>query len=69
MAPNVAALVRLMLVTDDNFLHGRDLVEVARDGQRAGITSLQVRLKRMAPRDLAELVARHAPDVLALRRL
>jgi thiamine-phosphate pyrophosphorylase len=56
MAPNVAALIRLMLVTDDKLLRGRDLVQLARAAERGGITALQLRLKSTPARQLAELV-------------
>jgi thiamine-phosphate pyrophosphorylase len=56
MAPNVAALIRLMLVTDDKLLRGRDLVQLARSAERGGITALQVRLKSTPARQLAEIV-------------
>src|SRR5215204_5571145 len=54
MAPNVAELIRLMLVTDDRLLDGRDLVSVALAAERGGITSLQLRLKRTTARELAD---------------
>jgi thiamine-phosphate pyrophosphorylase len=56
MGNNVARLVRLMLVTDDRLLRGRGLIQVALAAERGGITSLQVRLKQVAARDLAELI-------------
>jgi thiamine-phosphate pyrophosphorylase len=56
MADNVAALVRLMLVTDDRLLGGRDLVALALAAQRGGITALQLRLKQSGARELAQLV-------------
>jgi thiamine-phosphate pyrophosphorylase len=56
MGDNVARLVRLMLVTDDRLLRGRDLVQVALAAERGGITSLQVRLKETEPRELVTLV-------------
>lgn len=56
MAPNVAALIRLMLVTDDKLLRGRDLVQLARAAELGGITALQVRLKSTPARELAEIV-------------
>jgi thiamine-phosphate pyrophosphorylase len=56
MATNVAALIRLMLVTDDKLLRGRDLVQLARAAERGGITALQVRLKSTPDRQLAEIV-------------
>ncbi len=42
-----------MLVTDDELLAGRDLVEVARAAARGGVTAVQVRLKRATARELA----------------
>jgi thiamine-phosphate pyrophosphorylase len=56
MADNVAALLRLMLVTDDRLLGGRDLAGLAVAAQRGGITALQLRLKQSGARELAELV-------------
>ncbi|HEX7337300.1 MAG TPA: thiamine phosphate synthase [Gemmatimonadales bacterium] len=56
MADNVAPVVRLMLVTDDRLVRGRDLVALALAGERGGVSSLQLRLKRATPRELAELV-------------
>lgn len=56
MADNVASLVRLMLVTDDRLIGGRDLLQLALSAQRGGITSVRVRLKEKSPRDLVELV-------------
>jgi thiamine-phosphate pyrophosphorylase len=56
MPTNVAAVVRLMLVTDDQLLRGRDLVQLALAAERGGVTSVQVRLKHSTPRDLAGLV-------------
>lgn len=54
MANNVAATVRLMLVTDDRLLEGRDLVATALAAERGGATSVQLRLKLTSPRDLVE---------------
>jgi thiamine-phosphate pyrophosphorylase len=51
---NLAAL-RLILVTDDDWLAGRDVLEVARAAVRGGITALQLRLKRAGPRELVTL--------------
>jgi thiamine-phosphate pyrophosphorylase len=44
-----------MLVTDDDLLEGRDIIEVARAAERGGVTSVQLRLKRAAARDLVAL--------------
>jgi thiamine-phosphate pyrophosphorylase len=56
MRDNVAPLLRLMLVTDDALLQGRDLVQLALAAERGGISSLQLRLKRRPARELVELV-------------
>lgn len=56
MGPNVAALVRLMLVTDDRYVRGRNLVQLALAAERGGITSLQVRFKQRPDREVVELV-------------
>lgn len=53
MAPNLADALRLMLVTDDALLAGRDPVAVCAAAVRGGVTSVQLRLKRMPPRELA----------------
>ncbi|HEU4829752.1 MAG TPA: thiamine phosphate synthase [Gemmatimonadales bacterium] len=54
MANNVAAIVRLMLVTDDRLVRGRDLVGLALAAEHGGATSVQLRLKEAAPRALVE---------------
>jgi thiamine-phosphate pyrophosphorylase len=54
MVDNVAALVRLMVVTDDALVAGRDLAELGRAAERGGATALQLRLKRVSPRELAD---------------
>jgi thiamine-phosphate pyrophosphorylase len=56
MRHNVASLLRLMMVTDDRLVQGRDLLQLARAAQRGGITALQVRLKEKTSRELVELV-------------
>src|SRR5215207_3123428 len=56
MGHNVASLVRLMLVTDDHLVRGRDLVQTALAAQRGGITSLQLRLKQTLGRELVATV-------------
>jgi thiamine-phosphate pyrophosphorylase len=53
MADNVAAVVRLMLVTDDRLVAGRDLVALALAAERGGVTSVQLRLKLASARELA----------------
>ena len=56
MGHNVAQVVRLMLVTDDRLVEGRDLLALALAAERGGVTSVQVRLKRATGRELAEAV-------------
>ena len=56
MGDNVAQLVRLMLVTDDRLVRGRDLVSLAQAAERGGATSVQLRLKEATARELAQLV-------------
>ena len=51
MADNVAAVVRLMLVTEDGLVAGRDLVALALAAERGGVTSVQLRLKRAPARE------------------
>jgi thiamine-phosphate pyrophosphorylase len=45
-----------MLVTDDRYVRGRDVVQLALAAEHGGITSLQLRLKERADRELVELV-------------
>lgn len=54
MAHNLAALLRLTLVTDDAVVAGRDLVALVQAAERGGVTSVQLRLKAASPRALAE---------------
>jgi thiamine-phosphate pyrophosphorylase len=56
MADNVAALLRLMLVTDDRLVQGRDLIALALAAERGGVTSVQLRLKQAEARELVQLV-------------
>lgn len=53
MADNLLSALRLMLVTDDALVEGRDLVSLALAAERGGVTSVQLRLKRATPRELA----------------
>jgi thiamine-phosphate pyrophosphorylase len=55
MGDNVALLVRLMLVTDDRLVRGRDLISLAQAAERGGATSVQLRLKQATARELAQL--------------
>jgi thiamine-phosphate pyrophosphorylase len=58
MVDNVAALVRLLVVTDDALVAGRDLAELGRAVQRGGASAIQLRLKRVTPRELADAARR-----------
>jgi thiamine-phosphate pyrophosphorylase len=51
MGNNVAALVRLMLVTDDRLVAGRDVVAIARAAEAGGASSVQLRLKQVSARE------------------
>ncbi len=53
MTINLAGALKLVLVTDDVLVGGRDLVAVCLAAERGGVTSVQLRLKRASPRDLA----------------
>lgn len=55
MAPNVAALVRLVLVTDDRLVTGRDVVALARAAEAGGVGAVQLRLKHAAAREQVAL--------------
>jgi thiamine-phosphate pyrophosphorylase len=58
MTDNVAALVRLMVVTDDALLAGRDLADLGRAVERGGASAIQLRLKRAGTRELADAARR-----------
>jgi thiamine-phosphate pyrophosphorylase len=58
MGHNVAALVRLMLVTDDDLVVGRDPVALAVAAERGGASSVQLRLKRASAREQVALTRR-----------
>ncbi len=53
--PNLATLLRLILVTDDAMLAERDIVAVLRAAVRGGVTAVELRLKRASPRELVAL--------------
>ncbi len=48
--------MRLMLVTDDRLVQGRDLISLVRAAERGGVTSVQLRLKKRGAREISELV-------------
>src|SRR5262245_44828652 len=58
MGSNLARQLRLMLVTDDRLLGGRDPVESCRAAERGGVTAIQLRLKEASPRELIGLLRR-----------
>lgn len=53
MRDNLASVLRLLLVTDDDLLAGRDLVGAVREAVAGGATAVQLRLKRATARELA----------------
>jgi len=66
MTHNLAEILRLVLVTDDAFVRGRDLVSLCLAAERGGVTAVQLRLKESSPRALAStaralLEALHVP--------
>lgn len=57
-------MLRLMFVTDDHLLAGRDVVEAALAAVQGGATSVQLRLKLATPRELlaaARALVEHLP--------
>jgi thiamine-phosphate diphosphorylase len=72
LAPLAEAL-RLVAVTDDRVLQGRDLVGACEAAVRGGATMVQLRLKEASPRDLGriarELTRRLAVPVVVNDRL
>jgi thiamine-phosphate pyrophosphorylase len=63
MADNLTTTLRLMLVTDDELLAGRDPVAVCREAVAGGVTVVQLRLKRASPRDLVAVARRLRGEV------
>jgi thiamine-phosphate pyrophosphorylase len=55
MDTNLAKHLRLMLVTDDRLVSGRDVVDLARRAVRGGVTCVQLRLKQADARALLGL--------------
>lgn len=58
MRENLAAALRLLLVTDDALLVGRDLVAVCVAAVEGGVTAVQLRLKRASDRELYDAATR-----------
>lgn len=63
MTHNLAGILRLVLVTDDALVRGRDLVALCLSAERGGVTAVQLRLKEASPRALAS-TARALLDTL-----
>ena len=53
MTHNLAGILRLVLVTDDALIGGRDLVALCRTAERGGVTAVQLRLKQASASELA----------------
>lgn len=53
MRDNLASVLRLLLVTDDRLLAGRDPVAVCQAAVRGGVTAVQLRLKDASANDVA----------------
>ena len=53
MTHNLAGILKLVLVTDDALVGGRDLVALCQAAERGGVTAVQLRLKQASARDLA----------------
>ena len=53
MTHNLAGILRLVLVTDDALIGGRDLVALCQASERGGVTAVQLRLKNASARELA----------------
>jgi thiamine-phosphate diphosphorylase len=69
MLQNLATHLRLMLVTDDRLLGGRDPVTVCRQAEQGGVTAVQLRLKHASAGELVELARRlqeslHVPVIV-----
>jgi len=54
MPHNLAHILRLVLVTDDALVDGRDLVALCTAAERGGVTAVQLRLKQANAAALAE---------------
>jgi thiamine-phosphate pyrophosphorylase len=58
MADNLTTTLRLVLVTDDALLAGRDLITLAGIAVAGGVTAVELRLKQTSPRVLVETARR-----------
>ena len=55
MGPNLAAALRLMLVTDDDLVDAAGVLDACAAAVRGGVTIVQVRLKRLTARELTSM--------------
>lgn len=55
MSGNLAAALRLVLVTDDTLLRERELLDVCRAAVSGGVSAIQLRLKHTSPGELCRL--------------
>jgi thiamine-phosphate pyrophosphorylase len=58
MAHNLAEVLRLVLVTDDTLLSGRDPVALCVAAVRGGVTAVELRLKDASAREMVSLARR-----------
>ena len=58
MRENLAAALRLLLLTDDAFLRGGDVLAVCQAAVRGGVTAVQLRLKRASDAALLDSARR-----------
>jgi thiamine-phosphate pyrophosphorylase len=63
MRENLAAALRLLLVTDDALLADRDVVALCQAAVRGGVTAVQLRLKRATDRVLHDLARRMVSEL------
>jgi thiamine-phosphate pyrophosphorylase len=63
MGENLAATLRLLLVTDDAFLRGGDVLAACQAAVRGGVTAVQLRLKHAADAALADWARRMVAEL------
>ncbi len=64
MRENLAAALRLLLVTDDLLLADRDVVALCQAAVRGGVTAVQLRLKHAPDRVLHDLAQRMVTELV-----
>ena len=65
MRENLAATLRLLLVTDDALFAGRDVVAVCAAAVRGGVTAVQLRLKQATDHCFFQPLLSHCPSCSA----